>query len=229
MVLSCSYYGCTNRQKKKSKLKIDYLQKMKKKRKANANDNDENENENCNQLSVNVIGESDKKSCKSSSRSESRSSGSNPTLSPSRKQTTCTRSRSSQQNEESETNGESEESSSKTCNIEIPMDSDTDSADKSIQEPRISFHRFPKKAEKLRLWVVAVGRMGPDGKLWMPTPHSSICSDHFRPCDFKPSTDKRIRTVLKPTAVPIPVRSSGFNQMESQRMRKDGKVKKKSE
>ena len=78
-----------------------------------------------------------------------------------------------------------------------------------------SFHRFPSNAERRKLWAVAVGRMGADGNLWMPSPSSWLCSDHFRACDYKPLTDGKIKKLLKSTAVPIPVHSSRFIQMES--------------
>ena len=67
----------------------------------------------------------------------------------------------------------------------------------------IKFFRFPKRRnmEQHELWVKAVNRLEPDGKRWLPSPISVVCSDHF--VQGKPSatrTDPDYVPSIFPTA-----------------------------
>ena len=69
---------------------------------------------------------------------------------------------------------------------------------KKDRPPGLSFHRFPSansKAELRNLWTKAVRREN-----WEPSVYSLICSDHFKPEDFKQNSVQK-RT-LKDDAVP---------------------------
>ena len=45
---------------------------------------------------------------------------------------------------------------------------------------RLKFFRFPKKNEEQRLlWIQAINRTKSDGKPWLPTDYTRICSEHF--------------------------------------------------
>ncbi len=46
----------------------------------------------------------------------------------------------------------------------------------------IKFHSFPKTEERRKQWILAIRRSvpGKPGKLWEPSQHSVVCSEHFR-------------------------------------------------
>ncbi|GFR90183.1 THAP domain-containing protein 1 [Elysia marginata] len=72
---------------------------------------------------------------------------------------------------------------------------------RATKDTTITFHSFPSKNNKERFdaWVRAVNRQTETGRLWMPSVHNKVCSEHFLETDFKPHTN--IRT-LKEHAVP---------------------------
>ena len=72
--------------------------------------------------------------------------------------------------------------------------------------PNVSFYRFPKNPEKLKLWTSAVAKMMPGGDQWIPSKESVICSDHFLLCDIR--FDKDRNRHLKRSAVPYPFMNS---------------------
>ncbi|XP_064469635.1 uncharacterized protein LOC135384360 [Ornithodoros turicata] len=39
--------------------------------------------------------------------------------------------------------------------------------------------RVPWNVESRKRWAAAIGRLGRDGKLWMPSTNSRLCSEHF--------------------------------------------------
>ena len=62
--------------------------------------------------------------------------------------------------------------------------------------------RFPSggdSKEVLDKWIVKVKRAAHGGKLWTPSKHSYLCSEHFEPTCFV--TNRGIR-LLKKNAVP---------------------------
>ncbi|TNN59395.1 THAP domain-containing protein 2 [Liparis tanakae] len=65
----------------------------------------------------------------------------------------------------------------------------------SYVHPQLSFHRFPKDAERRRRWLVLSQR--DEGSL---RTNSCLCSRHFEPACFSPS--EAGQTTLSPDAVP---------------------------
>ena len=91
----------------------------------------------------------------------------------------------------------------------------------------ITFHRFPVKDERRKLWISAINRIN-----FIPSRFSFICSDHFKPSDFKPRDEQKKRSkraFLKPNAVPFG-KSLAEERMEIKKtplkLKKKEKVKK---
>ena len=67
---------------------------------------------------------------------------------------------------------------------------------------------FPRDQDLRLQWRVAINRMGRDGNLWEPTPHSKVCANHFKAEDFRDPVDSvahltgKKRRMLKASAVP---------------------------
>ena len=58
----------------------------------------------------------------------------------------------------------------------------------NTSKTKISFHSFPPDPDLRNVWKINVGRPN-----WEPTPHSSVCSLHFRESDYKlKSTDSQV-------------------------------------
>ena len=58
----------------------------------------------------------------------------------------------------------------------------------NTSKTKISFHAFPPDPDLRNVWKINVRRPN-----WEPTPHSSVCSLHFRESDYKlKSTDSQV-------------------------------------
>ena len=48
---------------------------------------------------------------------------------------------------------------------------------------------FPRDEGRKKLWIIAIKRLGEDGKkLWQPSNTSLVCGDHFLPDDYIATT-----------------------------------------
>lgn len=83
----------------------------------------------------------------------------------------------------------------------------------------LSFHTFPKDEELSRKWVVAIRRDD-----FVITPHTWVCSRHFKVDDVREPTSEKGRRLLKKGAIPTlfqwnnfslpPVRASVWERRE---------------
>ena len=56
---------------------------------------------------------------------------------------------------------------------------------KDARKDGLTFHQYPKDETRRNLWAKAVRRQNSDGSEWKPTNSSYLCSEHFKPHDFK--------------------------------------------
>ena len=47
-------------------------------------------------------------------------------------------------------------------------------------------YQFPRDQALMRLWCIAIKRVGPRQSVWKPSPSSKVCAKHFLPTDFEP-------------------------------------------
>ncbi|RZF45915.1 hypothetical protein LSTR_LSTR008292 [Laodelphax striatellus] len=70
-----------------------------------------------------------------------------------------------------------------------------DSGENVDPENHLSFHRFPKDPDARKQWIAAIKRD------FDPSPHTAVCSDHFKSEDFYPRYASGLRK-LRENAVP---------------------------
>lgn len=92
----------------------------------------------------------------------------------------------------------------------------------------IKFYRFPAGEERCEVWIRRINRRGSDGKLWRPSAHNRICSEHF--LGGEKSNDKSSPSFhpslfptqhVKPNTV---ADASRYKRITERRKRKEGVV-----
>ncbi len=65
--------------------------------------------------------------------------------------------------------------------------------------------RFPKDPVRRKKWVCNMRRVFPDGKLWKPNDHHSLCSLHFKEeCFDRTGQTVRLQEFAEPTEFIFP-------------------------